>query len=276
MAEFLHVVLTRFNVETEFSHGRTPGQRWLAHRFEQFDRFAYPSMRNQKCQDFKWLVFMDEKTPESFMQRMTGYASWSNLVPYYVDALRLGTFETAELLRQTIATYLQAETTHLITTRFDNDDAVNVGFIANIQNQFSGQAFELINFPDGYLWSKGKLYTKRDLSNPFISLIEDRTDFKTVWCMGHHLLSSAGTIRQLEEGPQWLQVVHGHNVHNRVRDGNLRVPLRRLQADFPINISRRPDDEDSKAIDRENLIKKWKRRTRWRLKKGRRRLLGES
>lgn len=264
-SHFVHVVLTRFNVRTEFNSGAVLRSDWLEHRFGLFDKFAFPSMRNQVCGNFVWLIFFDVRTPLPFRERIKTYAnSFRNIQPVYVDGIKIGTQEVTTILRSLIKPIFAPNTTHLISTRFDNDDAVSEDFISTIQQQFNGQEFEFINLSNGYLWHKNRLYTKRNLSNPFISLIESVSDFRTVWCAGHHRLKSYGDIRQVDSSPQWMQVIHGRNVSNRVRVGNVRLPLDSLPASFHFGFSYAPHRESLFAIKIENQIKFQIKRFRWR------------
>ncbi len=273
---FTHVVLTRFNVRAEFTTGRPPDERWLAHRFRLFDQFAFPSMKHQRAQNFVWLVFLDAETPEKYRQWMAQYAlDLPQLQPVYVGQLALGTAVTANILQQTITPLLAPENSHLITTRFDNDDAVSDQFLDTVQAQFNGQPYDIINFPDGFLWRQHRLYTKRNLANPFVSMIETAENFQTIWCKGHHLLKQDPAFRQVEAGPLWIQVIHGRNVLNRVRDGNIRLPLSALPASFHLNIPLHPERERSWEIALENRLKAMKRRLRWRWKQRRKRLKGQ-
>ncbi|GJM40487.1 MAG: hypothetical protein DHS20C20_07690 [Ardenticatenaceae bacterium] len=271
---FIHFVLTRFNVRTEFNAGILPRDSWLKNRFELFDRFAYPSMYNQVCKNFLWLVFLDKKTPESYRQEMTGYAkALPNMTPLYVDHIKVGTPEIMDVIRPFIAPHITPQTPYLISTRFDNDDAVSQDFISIIQQQFKNQTREFINLPNGYLWQNNKLYTKRDESNPFISLIEEATDFETVWCVGHHLAKARSSICQVETTPQWIQVIHGQNVSNRVRVGNIRLPLKTLPGTFHLAMQSHALQESAWQINAENQIKKRIRRFRWKWKQFKERIL---
>jgi hypothetical protein len=64
MAGFHHFVLTRFNVKIGLGGGESvaPNLEWLVHRFDLFDKFCFPSVRNQSNLNFKWLVFFDVDT----------------------------------------------------------------------------------------------------------------------------------------------------------------------------------------------------------------------
>ncbi len=66
-------------------------------------------------------------------------------------------------------------TTHLITTNLDNDDAIHARFVEHIQNEFTGQRREFLNFTNGFLFDtiRELLYVRRHRSNPFVSLVEN-------------------------------------------------------------------------------------------------------
>ena len=125
---------------------------------------------------------------------------------------------------------------YLITSWLDNDDALGREFVASVQNLFAGQSGEFINFLHGYVFDSvhHKLYRRRFRANPFISLIEARKDFKTVWSASHLKAAESGTVRQVKTKPMWLQVVHGQNVRNRIGK-KIRVPLSSLAENFTLN-----------------------------------------
>lgn len=139
---FEHLLLTRFNVRRDGSMQKTPDEAWLAHRFDLFERFCLPSLCAQTCQGFRWIVFFDEATPDSYRSKIEIYAKWPNFQPLYVDRLSLSDLATV------LEPYVQAP--YLITTRLDNDDALSKHFIERLQAQFTYQEFEFVNFADGY------------------------------------------------------------------------------------------------------------------------------
>ena len=85
----------------------------------------------------------------------------------------------------------------------------------SVQGCFSGQPFEFVNFTNGYIWCEGPVWSARHGSNPFISLVEDATNYSTVYCGNHMELDEQGPVVQIEQPPGWLQVVHGRNLANR-------------------------------------------------------------
>jgi Putative rhamnosyl transferase len=228
---FTHILLTRFNVEAGYG---APNLRldpkWLEYRFQLFDRFCYPSVCAQSNQNFKWLVFFDIQTPESFKPRIERYAQWKKFIPVYVHG-----YFSDSVLGTAIANHIERESSHLITTRLDNDDAITQNFVELIQLEFRTQDCEFINFTQGYCLHNHKLYQVEDRSNAFISLIEflSSSTPKTVLCVAHNKLDTIGKIRQIAHEVGWLQVIHHGNVSNIVR-GN-RQPLEFLGNHFAVS-----------------------------------------
>src|ERR1051326_2080248 len=225
MSRFVHVLMTRFNVSLP---GRVLADRaWLAHRFELFEQFCFPSVAAQSCQNFTWLVFFKSGLDEESQKRIESYRHYSSFVPLYVeDALDAHTLIRA--VDEPARGY-----DFLITSRLDNDDALATRYVETVQSCFARSEFQFLNFTDGYQISRKGVYRYRDTSNPFISLIERVPGFRTVLgCGNHSFLAKAGPIRQLEAVPGWLQVIHGRNLLNRI--AGTPVSGEELAADFSI------------------------------------------
>ena len=234
MARFTHVVLTRFNLKG-LGNKAAPDDDWLAHRLDLFEQYTLPSMRAQTCRHFRWLVFFDAETPEFARTRIASYEAWTNFIACYVE-------ESYRLVRTKVVSsiveqHIQKNDTHLISTRLDNDDAVARTFIQQIQDQFQGQTFEVLNFMNGLLLAKNRLYHKQIRSGPFASLIEAGPPFRTIWYQMHGLLGEVGEVREIDTRPAWVQVVHGRNVSNQVLPSFERVPMSQLTEQFEIQVS---------------------------------------
>jgi hypothetical protein len=109
---------------------------------------------------------------------------------------------------------------YLITTRIDNDDAIAVDHLKNVQAKFQHQNREFVEFPLGIQSFRGHLYSVYWPSNPFLSLIErvrDGSQFTTVCCAPHDQVRSAWKVHSVLRSPQWLQVLHGENLENGLR-----------------------------------------------------------
>ena len=175
---FRHFVITRFNLPLfRGSWGGKPDGNldaaWLEGRFDLFERYCFPSLRAQSCQDFRWLVLLDARTPESFRERMESLRKrYDRLVPCYLDidacpeptGVYRKMAETYEqtvlefcpdrrfdmdvegetrlrqvvppLLRSVIAEFLPPDADWILTTRIDSDDAFHRDFVASVQALF--------------------------------------------------------------------------------------------------------------------------------------------
>lgn len=228
---FTHLLLTRFNVQAGYGDPKAGlDPKWLEYRFKLFEQFCYPSVCAQSNQNFTWLVFFDDQTPEAFKSKIAAAARYKNLIPVYVQG-----YFSESVLRSALAQHIDSGSSHMITTRLDNDDAVSRNFIESVQVQFKGQSCEFINFTQGYCLHNQKLYLMEDSSNPFISLIEslDGSPLKSVLCVAHNKLKTMGNIHQVPNEPAWLQVIHRGNVSNIVR--GKRQPITLLGSQFVID-----------------------------------------
>ena len=112
---------------------------------------------------------------------------------------------------------IKPDSTHLISTTLDNDDALSAEFIATAQAQFNTQFLTIINFPTGLRLSTTtkKLYHCSLPCNPFVTLIEELGEqpHTVARCLPHSTIPDRyPDILEIEtEQPQWLQVVHGRN-----------------------------------------------------------------
>lgn len=207
-----HVIVTRFNLPTAGKEGvirARPG--WLEERSELFDAFCAPSVAAQTDPRSTWLVYLDPASPEWLLDRMRRYADEGLLHPV------LRTEVTVEALRADIERLVPRSSRHLITTNLDNDDALASDFVARLRRVPAGAGATALFLTDGLVLAGGRLYRHRDRDNAFCSVIEPWGDPRTCWADWHNLLHRQLPVSRRGGAPSWLQVVHGHNVSNRVR-----------------------------------------------------------
>ena len=226
-----HLVLTRFNVRWIVGPHDT---EWLAHRFDLFDRYCLPSMQGQTNQGFRWLVFFDEDTPEPFRSRIDAYTDWPAFTPVFIGP------PSSQVYDDAITAHLDGAG-RLVTTRLDNDDALARDVVDRIQCAVRPGPREFLNLPVGYVWHRGRLYRHSHPSNAFLSLSEPAEGFRSVWADPHEEASHVAPVRQLAGGPAWLQVIHEHNVSNRVR--GRRDPADRVRVMFALDLGAEVTDE---------------------------------
>jgi hypothetical protein len=236
------VILTRFNCR--FGAAWTSvaiDPAWLSPRFDLFDRYCLPAVRAQDCQEFKWILFFDEETPEPFKTRAASLAC-SNIVPLFVGNL------SGDLIRQTIRDHIPPGATHVITSRLDNDDGLAVDYVRRLREAFRPVPHkEYLNLTEGFIVSNGRLYRRRDPHNAFVSLVEPvEGKIEGVWTYPHPEIGQHAPVRQVGGGPGWLQVVHGANVSNKVR--GWRVNAGQLGDKFVVNRSELVDPTIAESL----------------------------
>lgn len=229
MNRFNHFIVTRFNVNVSYADPRIRlDPEWLRHRFALFDRFCYPSVRGQSSHNFTWLVLFDSDTPDIFKQKVQEYSQWDNFIPVYMAASNV---QIGSITRHVITNYMSEGVRRIVTTRLDNDDALHRNFVQTLQDTVSHKnehAREFINFTRGYVWHNSKVYLTHQKSNPFISLVENASDFRTIYCgVAHTQYFTVAPVREVMIPPLWLQVVHETNISNTVQ--GVRRPIKCLR-----------------------------------------------
>jgi len=207
------VMLTRFNVRRgESAAGVIVSIAWLEERLKIFAEVTIPSILAQTRRPHFWLVFFDAETPEDFkrsVNAVVGSHSWIRWS--YCKVI------DSKVLKTAIDPLLPSACNWLLTTRLDNDDALNPALIEQIQSAAEVGRREFLNPRQGLVFAFGKVYKKNDYSSPFITLSESVSGFKTVWLDQHQRLSRHGPIRQIALKHAWIQLVHGGNIANQVR-----------------------------------------------------------
>jgi len=215
---FQHYIITRFNLRKEDwtitkKNEKVLSEAWLKDRFELFENFCFPSVKNQVNQNFKWLVFFDINTPKNYKQRVIELdESYDNFVPFFIDGMNNFLPEIVRNIK------LLDNKEYCITSRLDNDDSLHKDYINTIQSYFDSQEHMAIDLIDGYILqadSKVLLGLKKQLYNPFISLIEKKDCLKSVWFRsGHGSWKYEKNIIRVKNKRLWLCVIHDFNKVN--------------------------------------------------------------
>ena len=203
---------------------------WLEHRFMLFDRYCLPSIKSQTCQNFKWIVLFDSTTPEKFKKKITDYQQkCPQLVPVYVAPVNGHMF--AEIFREEVSRQLTQvyEPTHepgrirrVLTTYLDNDDAINVRFVEDIQSRARQLAIgTFIFYVAGYQFLGDYQYLMRInyIRNHFVSVVEqyNASTVRTIYGYGSHYYIDKikdARIEYIRNNPMWCEVIHEKNMGN--------------------------------------------------------------
>ncbi len=227
-----HYLFTRFNVASpgkEQPIRLKPG--WLDKRFDLFRDLCLPGVKSQTVQSFEWIVLFDEETPQDYKNLI---GALQTLYPFTAEYTKA--YEMDKMAPEIIHRKGDKKEGWLLTTRLDSDDVLAVDFMERVYEAIKPLKRQTVNFANGAILGLSEkatgLYTTRDLSNPFGSLLEPYTDdIVTIWEKQHIYYKDIAPVMQIEGVPGWLQVVHGVNATNRIK--GLRIPLSRYADVFP-------------------------------------------
>ena len=230
---YSHFIITLFNLRNfpkSNNHGYENWLKWTRHRIELFKEYCLPSLINQSCKAFKWLIYFDTETPGEFNEFLKELSLFSFIDICYSK----GIDDFTENYIQEVKKKTGKSIKWIITTRIDNDDSLHKDAIKTIQKSFVEKHKFLISLASGYILN----IDDRTLSHyyypmsPFISLIEDSSnEIKGVYAKEHtkwdslHLSvfkeigleyfnKKARKSRFILNKPLWIQTVHGNNVSN--------------------------------------------------------------
>ena len=217
MRSFKHYLTTRFNagIYEPRSRLRIDPQQWMEHRWRLFTAITLPSIMEQTCQDFTWLILLDSKTPDSYIHEMESFR-YRNLKLIYPTSAKVvwqQAFEPGDY--------------DLVTTRIDNDDAFHRQSIETIQQTYlSEHPYRMqpwvIVFPFGFILdlARGDVWAMEYWCNNCPTLVENSQQPLTIWHWDHSNIPVQIQRSFVKDKPYWLQVVHSQNVLNEIPSGH--------------------------------------------------------
>lgn len=252
---YSHFIITQFNLRNFPQSNNNDYESWLKwtrNRIELFREYCLPSIINQSCKTFNWLLYFDTDTPEEFNAFVNELRSYSFIDIYYCKGIE--DFNVNYIME--VKKRIERSIKWIVTTRIDNDDCLHRDAIKIIQESFVERNKFLISLASGYMLN----ITDRTLSHyyypmsPFISLIEaNDNEIKGVFEKGHtkwdslrlfifkeiwldYFNKKARKSRFILNKPLWIQTVHDENVSNSFYRG-LPVLKKKDLHDFSINYS---------------------------------------
>lgn len=231
---FRHYVITCLNVGV-YSHrqvrsnDRLAGDAWMDHRVRLFETFTLPGIRGQRCRNFTWLLFLDIRTPPRYKLWVESLRV-PNLVPVYLTCRGLD----GERIARAVVDHTEPGDYDLITTELDSDDAIHESTIGLIQQRYRPRGHTwAISFAQGVILDlAGRRAWLMDYPYHLPTLIEPRGEAGSVYRYPNDQLPAA-EWELIPGAPYWLQVVHGQNVANQLKDG----PSRVIRRDCPVSPS---------------------------------------
>ena len=221
-SEVQHFILTRFNIllwNKDKEGVPVRSREWLEHRFDLFEKYCLPSIIAQSCKDFVWIVLFDSTTPDIYKKKIELYQSdCPQLVPVYVEPQNGRYF--AQIFRREVVKRLSFK--RIITSYLDNDDALSVRFIEDLQQRVATLLDgTFINYTDGYQFYTDFKYVMQIQypRNHFMSVVEEGNPatLKTIYGYGSHYYIDKIKdihIEKIKEHPMWCEVIHEKNMGN--------------------------------------------------------------
>jgi hypothetical protein len=226
-------VVTRFNMV--LSAFRRPDYRiaeaamddWLANRTAIFETVCLPSMLRQTRRPDAWLIGFDALRRDAVARMLDILRPHPWIVPDWQTATDGRHNSLERTFVRALLPMLKSEPTWVLTTRLDNDDALNLSCCQTVYDharsvtgsgQVEGEFW--ISFPQGAQLASGDCRILTQENNPFLSRCirirgEDRPKEATVLARNHkYAFGDSASFLLSSEKPMWLQYVHGTNLKN--------------------------------------------------------------
>lgn len=238
-----HFIITRFNLKLDSWKKAKDGsevltQHWLEDRWQLFENYCLPSVKIQNNDKFDWLVYFDLDTPEDYKNKILTIAKdFPPLKPQFID----GMDSLLPAISQYISSQIDDSDDFIITTRLDNDDVIHEDFVDTIQSLAKKEHEFVIDLRKGYLMNINSNWNEQQLImyyfNPFISVVEETRNFKTVMFRKHLEWDNATSKTVYADKPLWIQLVHGKNKFNNI---NIDFPfVRSLEGNFGFTVTKK-------------------------------------
>lgn len=247
----VHFLVTRFNLRNAWTMDKnkvpTQTEEWLEKRFEMFEKYCLPSVAAQTNRNFTWLCLFDDQTPPRFRERIERYRKVSpEFRPVFFSAEQAAA--TGDNVRDTIKEILgqkNIKPAYLATTNLDNDDALSVYAVGELQKSMTGtEGMHIYSLLYGYQYLCDARFAvkMRYYNNHFLTLYEPFDQAKTIFTYRHgNAAKHVPTIYIRTDMGMWIEFVHDNNVSNgyRVNSRAQYIPMfcgRDFSKDFAIDI----------------------------------------
>ena len=214
---FVHFLITRFNIVQDWyktanrNDANIQSEEWLEERFRLYEQYCFPSVANQDTNNFVWFVLFNSETPDKYKQQISQFQKKCKMfTPVFLEPYG----DEAALIQNLIDEYITSDTTHIITTRLDNDDMIRKDYISMVQSYYKQNEKDLfLNYSLGYQFDEYKrlLYIcpNQDQGHYIsrIVLVENR---KNTVLVDHSIVASLAKYVEMDisSGPAWIETVH--------------------------------------------------------------------
>lgn len=201
---FHHVVIVRFNLGLYDSHPDPHG--WMAHRMELFERYHLPSIDAQSWSNFSCYYLIDNATPFRAYDKIKRGIGSSDETHHSMERA----LERAQLSANCLGY------DWLVTTRLDNDDAIEPRFIERVQDHLAPRRMLIdtagvqLDARTGVRWE-----APAKVPSPFLTVVEPVEDFKGCYQDQHARMGRHFEHRVFIDELLYTQVLHDHNKANK-------------------------------------------------------------
>ncbi|MBR4620607.1 MAG: hypothetical protein IKO46_06460 [Salinivirgaceae bacterium] len=235
-----HYIVTRFNVKIEDFQKDKNGKsikdaEYLSRRFYLFEKYCFPSIEKQTNRNFRWLVYFDVDTPESFKQRNNTLCLRLPIYePIYVRDYSDFLFHYQSKCSDTEET--------VIFTRLDNDDVLMPEYVSSIQDyilQYNVQN-GIVDYPIGLLYDlQTKIMVQCEIrSYHFLSVVDtDRKQSKKLYQVHSKLKETKPYYLIVADAPLWIEFCHESNILNDINRTNGKVLFKDRYSGMQLPIS---------------------------------------
>jgi hypothetical protein len=153
--EFGGFRLTKDNDPKEYERRLFDKSR-LNHKFDTFQNITFPSIVQQTCDDWEWIIYASDRMHDKYMKRLR------TLVKDYTNIVLIIVKNFSEFFEKT-SSYNYEKT--FATVRIDDDDGLSNCFVDKLQ-QYSKKVGSIVSFTEGKLakYVNGKLIIGKKVS----------------------------------------------------------------------------------------------------------------
>lgn len=219
---FTHFLITRFNLRkkdwnTDKNNQPVLDDNWLRHRLFLFENYCLPSVLEQSQKEFQWLIFFQKDSQNQLGSILKKMKKYDFIEPIFVKNYEYFQENIGSIIEERIPN----STNLVITTRLDNDDAIHMDFIKEIQKksaEFNAKD-TILHFPNGLsldVSHEPKLSLNINPLNPFLSLLENYQQgaVRTVYACEHNNWNNDLQFWTERKEPMWVEIIHGKNKLN--------------------------------------------------------------
>lgn len=194
-------------------HNLLTDHDWLSNRFKLFETYTLPSVLNQSCKNFKYILAIDKKTPKFIVDKFEELNLFHKI--FYSDGFF--TFTYLDSGARKLAEFIENDSNkeYIISSALDTDDSIHKDYIKIIQDSFDHQNDFRLIFSAGYSYhTLMKLLMYKDyINSQYINFIEKRkSPLKTCYYCGHTKMEEQNFDYKIIDTPRlWVDNIHNLN-----------------------------------------------------------------